>query len=590
MRCYLLVALLAISWIPRAGAQLLVREVYDPKTKTQIEVKSLFGIMPQHGYVPIRATIHNGTKEARTWRFDFEGETEAGYSSSGTTMSSSFSVTVEAGGGGFYDFSVPLPTSLLGSSYGSGASLSCSVSASGLAQVHGNFNDGVGEGPQVLISEQLEIKNGSALSSAMSSSRSYGSGSFGGMFRAAELPHDWRAFLGYDVMMVTADEWLSIDPGARTAIMAWNRLGGQIIIYSNSSDSDLATMRFGDEGRGLRQLVRSEGTVSLKQPIAADNSLDVAGTVAMVSTLQAKSKSLSNDYNSGWELQKLFGEQGFNYGIFIVVLLLFGILVGPVNLFVFAKSGQRHRMFFTTPLISLGASLLLVLLIILQDGFGGRGMRFVHMEVRPDASENMAYIQQEQIVRTGVLLSSKHSLPEAGFVTGVPLANSAWARLTTDHNSRGGRYTLQQDGPGLNASGDWYQSRSEHGHLLSGLRPTRGRIELEAASTPPVVTSSFDFALSVLVFRDSTGACWRAENLTQGKPTTCASINDAIYDSLVTGSTAPASATANKAIKQLATRRDHYLAQSYSAPALESYDGINWIKTLTVVTGPLQAP
>ena len=85
------------------------------------------------------------------------------------------------------------------------------------------------------------------------------------------------------------------------------------------------------------------------------------------------------------------------------MLVLFGILVGPVNLFVLAKSGRRHRLFITTPLISLGASLLLILLIIFQDGFGGRGMRRVLMEVRPDAGQNAAFLHQEQIARTGIL-------------------------------------------------------------------------------------------------------------------------------------------------------------------------------------------
>ena len=67
---------------------------------------------------------------------------------------------------------------------------------------------------------------------------------------------------------------------------------------------------------------------------------------------------------------------------FILVLIAFGILVGPVNLFVFAKSGQRHRLFITTPIISVGASLLLIVLILFQDGFGGRGSRLLLMEVR----------------------------------------------------------------------------------------------------------------------------------------------------------------------------------------------------------------
>ena len=46
------------------------------------------------------------------------------------------------------------------------------------------------------------------------------------------------------------------------------------------------------------------------------------------------------------------------------ILIAFGIIVGPVNLFVIARQGRRHRLFWTTPLISLIASLLLIALDI----------------------------------------------------------------------------------------------------------------------------------------------------------------------------------------------------------------------------------
>src|SRR5690606_18267044 len=117
------------------------------------------------------------------------------------------------------------------------------------------------------------------------------------------------------------------------------------------------------------------------------------------------------------------------YGLFVVVLIAFGLLVGPVNLFVFAKSGQRHRLFITTPIISLATCALLILLILIQDGTGGRGERIVLMEVRPDADENRAYLHQEQVSRTGVLLGSSFELKESAVISPVPLADSPWTRL-----------------------------------------------------------------------------------------------------------------------------------------------------------------
>ncbi|NIP92090.1 MAG: hypothetical protein GWO24_00865, partial [Akkermansiaceae bacterium] len=85
----------------------------------------------------------------------------------------------------------------------------------------------------------------------------------------------------------------------------------------------------------------------------------------------------------------------------------------------------RHRLFITTPLISLGASLLLVVLILFQDGFGGSGQRVTLMEIGP---ENTAYLSQEQIARTGVLLKTGFTTTEHGYFSPVMIKDSRWAR------------------------------------------------------------------------------------------------------------------------------------------------------------------
>lgn len=571
-----------LSWV---GAQApILREVYDPKTDTKIEVKSLFGTMPGHGYVPVRAAIKNGGKVARTWTFDFRARGQMYFNETGG-VSSSFSVTLEPGAAGSYDFCVPVPSDFSSGGYGYGSQLEVTVGASGLGPVSGSFSSNAPtDKARVLISEALHTPNGSALDAEVSK-LSHGGNSFGGVFQAGALPSDWRAFLGYDRMLITDNEWLSIAPGARSAILQWNRLGGQLVIYSSATNSDLAAMRFGEEGAGATELSRSLGRVVLRK-ISSDLKLDAARTVAELASVPAQIEAIRSDYASGWPLQAKFGAQGFDYAVFVVVLILFGILVGPVNLFVFAKSGQRHRMFFTTPLISLGASLVLVVLIILKDGFGGSGIRFVHMELRPEAGENVGYLRQEQFARTGVLLSSRHVLPEAGFVTGVPLAESPWARVTTNYTSRSGNYTLQKEGQGLAASGDWYQSRSEHGHLLYALRPTRGRIEMDS-NNPPRLVSSFDFPIELLVFKDKDGKCWTARNLTQGASVTADPIGESSYQDAVRQSTSLASETLGKSIKPLAQRHSHFLARTGAAPGLESYPGIHWRETTTVITGPL---
>ena len=88
----------------------------------------------------------------------------------------------------------------------------------------------------------------------------------------------------------------------------------------------------------------SFGTVTIR-PISSDLKLDAPAVVKLVSANATMPQHVSqhvsqqNDFQKSWPLQNLFGAQTFRYALFVAILILFGILVGPVNLFVFAKSG-----------------------------------------------------------------------------------------------------------------------------------------------------------------------------------------------------------------------------------------------------------
>ena len=133
--------------------------------------------------------------------------------------------------------------------------------------------------------------------------------------------------------------------------------------------------------------------------------------------------SRSNGYSTNWPLHEKLGTQDFGTLITALLLVAFAVLVGPVNFFVFAGQGRRHRLFFTTPLISLGMSALLILYIVMKDGFGGDGYRVVLREV--DQQENNSHLIQEQICRTGMLFSGSFELDNDLTITQVPEPGSA---------------------------------------------------------------------------------------------------------------------------------------------------------------------
>ncbi len=569
--------LLVLITLPTLSAQeVIFRQVFDTKTDTHVEVTSLFSHPSLGGYLPVRVVIANNLRLPSKVYLSFEDGTN--YNDEIST-SSDYSFFTAPGKTVSQDILVPLSAQNGNAPY---QNLKVSLSGS-MGSSSGSLSSVFSpENPAVLLSEKLYTPNGSALDTERNSrggGSGYGGGSngFSSKFDPKRLPDDWRAFSGFDSLMLTESDWTAIPPGPRNAILAWLRLGGQLVIFTESNTSAKALGIPDDPGFGA---------VVIK-PIFPDLRIDAKETVNLSipkSPFKTRLNSITNDYKTAWQLQSDFGEKSFNYIFFIIILIAFGILVGPVNLFVFAKSGRRHRLFITTPLISIATSLLLVALIILQDGFGGKGSRVVLMEVRPDENQNAAFIHQEQFSRTGVMTSPAFSIDSSALIAPVPIAESRWARFTGDYDSRG-TFDLQPADGKLYASGSWFQSRSEQGQLITAVVPTRGRIE--ATTAVDTLVSTFDFPIKTLFYKDASGNWLRAENITKGRPVKLTAVDPTMILPLLNSTADQFSARNKSFFNKTKDRPDHFIALTEAAPAIETHTGINWQKTTTVITGPI---
>jgi hypothetical protein len=553
--------------------EVLFRQVLDAKSSTYVEATALFSSPSLGGYHPVRVTVSNNQIVPHSIHLNFTSSKD--YRSSLST-SSEFSFYVEKGKTVSYDIMVPLGAQNGGMTYDQ-----FKVSLTGTMGKNGHseqirFDSSQ---PAVLLSDTLYTTNGSALDSEVASKtsgHSYrgSSGLFAARFTPTQLPDDWRAFSGFDTIILTDNDWLAVPPGARNAINAWMRLGGQLVIYSESSANPTAL--------GLPNET-SFGSYVIK-PITGDR-LDSKATVDLAFRREHKTRisAITNDFNSTWPLQNDLGDKSFNSVIFILILIVFGIIVGPVNLFVFAKSGRRHRLFITTPIISITTSLLLVALIIFQDGFGGEGKRIVLMEVRPDESQNAAFVHQEQFSRTGVMTSPSFTIDASTLFAPVPIKSSRWSRFTDDYETSG-NYDLQPTGGKLFCSGSWFQSRSEQGQLLTAVVPTRGRIE--HAKQDGRLISSFDFPIKTLLYFDENGNWHRADNLTKGKPVALTSIDPTMALPILNDLHKKFTSRHQSFLKKVQERKGHYIAITTDAPAIETHSSIDW-ETTTIITGPI---
>ena len=586
-----LVLTLLFSWLlgPSLLAQYeLYRNTYNPKTGTAITVTTMSSTLPSSGYLSVKVSVINGEKIPLTWNFDFTSKDHS-YGKS-NNLTSSFSLSCSPKKLKNVEFLVPLVTAVQ-----SDTPLVLELRISGTPPILPSNselqNDHTHDWPCVLMSEALDTPNSGTLDAATSGSARYGNIDFAGSFLPNNLSEDWRAYSGFDVLMLTSADWKTLTPGVKTAILKWNRLGGRLIIYGVNPSVSLVSLGFQEPAQTPDILFRTWGTVELL-PLPASSILDAPSTVALLKKGEVPSRStvFGNSLTSSWPLQYTFGERSFNPVFFILILIAFGIIVGPVNLFVFAKSGQRHRLFITTPIISLTASALLLLIIVFQDGFGGKGHRLALIEVQPE--ENTAYIQQQQIARTGVLLKTSFQTKGNEIITPVVLAESRWARITPRNGGGESRYRISiGDKNTRDLSGDWFKSRSEYGHLATSIQATRGRLELLSPNGPPTVTSTFDFPLKKIYYFDSSGGIWQSSGtLASGRKTQLTPVPEADFNTWLRERYTELDAASKKRLGLVAERQGHFIALANEGPFIDTLPSLRWKESTALITGPVVLP
>ena len=483
------------------------------------EVTHIFSAVPPGGFTAVRITITNKGKEAVFVVAGTESTTPAGNGEHSLTGPQS-TITCKPESTTSQEFIVPLMTEFSSRRSYDGATLRVNLTVQGRAfdaSFRSNKSDGM---PFWGISQSLGGAAATALNDAArkstgsSTTSSYRGGErFAGSFLPAHLPSDWRAYTGLDGLALNADEWNMLQPGVRHAIRQWTLLGGVLDLWHNGPvpagimqelKTETSDQSYYLSGAGFVRIVKWDGVALGEGDLGQFRSSSVFG-MRQTAALNAMEKG--TPAIPGATLPQTLGIRSFAAWQVGVILLVFGLLVGPVNLFYLAAPGRRHRLFVTTPVIALGASVVLIAVIFLQDGAGGKGQRAALIEIHPD--ENLSSVRQYQISRTGVLFGGGFVMEEPAVLTPLLLEPSRWTRLKPG-NSR------ESDGQRFNApelqayAGDWFQSRSEQAQLVETLRPGRGRVELKPNSNPPELTSSLTGSLEQVFYLDPAGQWWSA--------------------------------------------------------------------------------
>ncbi len=507
----LLVGSIVAAPLTKARATTVMKALTEPESGVSIEVISWLDSCPASGMVPLRIRIRNGDARSHTWNFTARSNS---YNSAG--MESRISVRVEAKQEGLADFYVPVET--FGKStyfYGNvniaaeGFGLeSSSVGNLGSAGVNSPRTDYVAMGsnlsPRYWSSLRDEIQRSNAkppkspsrpgappTTTIVASSSSSPSNLHGSTVDMRQAPTDWRGYMGISQLWLDDAEWRDLGGAVKVAVWDWVALGGKVFVVHKSDPNASGSGNRLRPPDALGTLSHGAGSFTALVLPSASGDRKTADAQMAEMVLDEKQISLPNaldEFGVRWGFRHSVGTLGLNAPLILGFIIVFGITVGPLNLFWFAGPSRRHRLFWTIPLISLAGGVLLFVLVLIQDGTGGAGARSTLALMQPE-QKRLAIIQQ-QVSKSGLLL--RRSFPAREPMAVTPLSQQYSSNRYG--NREAGSYLIENGG----FSGDWFQSRSIESQLVQAVRPSRAALEWiapEAGQLAPSVISSLEVPL-----------------------------------------------------------------------------------------------
>jgi hypothetical protein len=400
------------------------------------------------------------------------------------------------------------------------------------------------------------------------------------------LPSDWRGLSGIEELWITPGEWGRLDAAQRAAMREWVALGGALTFFLSPGEAIPV------DGQGADRAATGLGTV---RSVAWNGSFaDPAMLIDQLRNGRGRDKQLTEGYIARdhsrirgssytalhrWKLAADLGPLVVSAGLIVLFALVFAAVVGPVNLFVLARKKKQHLVFVTTPLISLAASVLLAVVILLRDGVGGAGGRLGLLMLLP--GENKAVLVQEQASRTGVLLARAFTATEPAVMMPVNLGEDAAAPrgYFVEHNRT--------------RSGDWFASRSLQGQLIQAVRPTRAEIRLLPGTTgaPPRAVSGFNGRIDTFVCCDAAGKYWKADRLEPGRPVELRPARPEDANLILSEARASAGACLGDLLTRVPRSPGTFCARAgqLEEGLVDSLPAIRWKKDVLLVAGPLTA-
>ncbi|HMP89119.1 MAG TPA: hypothetical protein PJ991_02900 [Kiritimatiellia bacterium] len=471
--------------------------------KVAIEVSSMIDVLPPTGYFPLRIHIKNDRDEGGRWLFVFKS---TGTYDESTPMSYSQVFQVGPREERRFELMAPIHPSHAGRHIYPRFMIDVSgPEARPDSRVRHSSSYRSAVGTFAGISTKLANRNIGALENSTSTQ------AVAVIFTRMALESfadDIRAYSAFDIMLMEHDEWQSLGHQPRYIIKQWIALGGTLMLFApNPSATAIPADLENGVGEWPQSWKYGWGRVQLF-PMTERQVINAEEVIKSMAALPSLNNLAQSSYsNVNWPMRRNIPEIRQPRALLLISSFAVAFIIGPINLFVAHRRKRHIQLLWTTPALSMLAGLLIAIFIMFSDGFGGYGQRLVVSHLL--SHDQLEVTVQEQVSRTGVLLSRRFNLPSHTMLNSVQADNSKGIKP---------QFKLNIEGV---ANGSWFTSRAIQGQVFRKATPSRARVEIWTNSnneeSEPEIFSAIGDTLKKIYVVDAEGRHWMAENIHAGE-------------------------------------------------------------------------
>ena len=373
------------------------------------------------------------------------------------------------------------------------------------------------------------------------------------------LPGSWIDYSGLDIVSIPLDELSKLPKGTRSALVQWARCGGTLLV-TGAGDLDLASGSLAKvlvsdaasasiwswtdpkpSDREVSQIVHQDvgsGSTTISTPVGGPGEwaretspfrmtdigfgklvlfrnepfpgtaqdwfwwLKSAGGIARWDWGKRHGESARNG-TSDFLLFLIPGIGGVPIVMFLVLITIFAVVIGPLNYFVLARRKKLHLLLLTIPAVAFVTSLLLFSYAILSHGFGVKAR-----------CRSLTFIDQatQSAVTFGRLSLFAGQAPSAGMTFSRDTAVYPIWPENEEFDAGQVDWTNSQ----ILTSG-WLRSRTRTQFLTVGHRTERGRLEVTSPSPGKLtVANGFEWGFEPLVVANEQGKLFVGKSVPAG--------------------------------------------------------------------------